>query len=150
MTTEILKADLSHLEFIINSQVTMAMETENFELSRKTVTAGVSALFEDSNKGRYFVAKINGELAGALLIVDEWSDWRCATVLWIHSVFVVKEHRKKGVYKSLYLHIKQMVENDNSFAGIRLYVDKTNKTATAVYRGLGMTDEHYNLFEWLK
>ena len=41
------------------------------------------------------------------------------------------------------------LKNEN-WKGLRLYVDKTNLTAKQVYRALEMTDEHYQLFEWLK
>ena len=85
-----------------------------------------------------------------LLIIREWSDWRAAFVLWIHSVYVIKEFRGQGVYKTLYKSIKDMVQKSDEFAGIRLYVDKTNLNATKVYEKLEMNDEHYNLFEWLK
>jgi len=33
---------------------------------------------------------------------------------------------------------------------VRLYVDKRNAAAQRVYERLGMTREHYDLFEWLK
>ena len=34
--------------------------------------------------------------------------------------------------------------------GLRLYVEKKNQPAQKVYRKLGMSDEHYHLFEWMK
>ena len=34
--------------------------------------------------------------------------------------------------------------------GLRLYVDKRNQAAARVYEKLGMTREHYDLFEWLE
>jgi ribosomal protein S18 acetylase RimI-like enzyme len=83
---------------------------------------------------------------GSLLIIPEWSDWRNGEVWWIHSLFVKSEHRGKGVYRSLYSYIKKTAV-ENQVRGIRLYVDKTNALAQTVYKQLGMTDEHYSLFE---
>ena len=59
--------------------------------------------------------------------------------------------RGKGVYKGLYLHLKEVAQNhkDVRVRGLRLYVDKTNQIAQKVYRALGMSDEHYDLFEWM-
>jgi hypothetical protein len=34
--------------------------------------------------------------------------------------------------------------------GLRLYVDKHNKSAQEVYEKLGMNKDHYELYEWLK
>ena len=42
------------------------------------------------------------------------------------------------------------VEQSPGLAGLRLYVDKTNRVAQQVYDALGMTAEHYDLYEWLE
>ena len=128
----------------------MALETENLILDSKTIKEGVTAVFSDPSKGYYFVAEENGKVIGSLLTTFEWSDWRNGTVLWIQSVYVLPEHRKKGVYRILYSHIKSMVEQDNNLKGIRLYAEKSNTTAQIVYKAMEMTDEHYLLYEWLK
>jgi GNAT superfamily N-acetyltransferase len=137
-------------EYIINSQIKMALETEGLELSLDTVTKGVSAVFDDLNKGRYLLCFEENIITGVLIIINEWSDWRNGNVLWIHSVFVEEEFRGKGVFKSMYEFLKTKVESDDSLAGLRLYVDKTNRNAISVYNKIGMSDEHYNMFEWLK
>jgi ribosomal protein S18 acetylase RimI-like enzyme len=80
----------------------------------------------------------------------EWSDWRNNTVVWVQSVYVLPEFRKKGVFNALYHTVKQMVMEDDSFAGIRLYVDRSNTNAQQVYQKSGMNGEHYQLFEWMK
>jgi ribosomal protein S18 acetylase RimI-like enzyme len=43
-----------------------------------------------------------------------------------------------------------MVDSDSTLRGLRLYVDKSNTKAIATYESLGMNQEHYHLFEWLK
>ena len=128
----------------------MPVETEDLHLNEELVRKGVTAVFDDPHKGRYVVAEVDGEAVGVLLIVNEWSDWRNANVFWIHSLYVVPKHRGKGVYKTMYEHIKNEVLNDDALGGIRLNVDKRNTEATKVYQALGMSDEHYNMFEWLK
>jgi ribosomal protein S18 acetylase RimI-like enzyme len=65
-------------------------------------------------------------------------------------VYVTPENRKNGVYKALYSHLKQMVNESNEYRGLRLYVDKTNLDAQKVYESLGMSGEHYHLYEWMK
>lgn len=149
-TIKVREAILEDAEFILESQVLMAQETEGLALDPALVNKGVRAVFEDPSKGRYLVAEESGERVATLFIVNEWSDWRNANVLWIHSVFVIASKRGKGIYKSMYHYVKRQVENDSSLAGIRLYVDKTNSKAIDVYKKLEMTDEHYRLFEWLK
>jgi ribosomal protein S18 acetylase RimI-like enzyme len=141
---------LFDIDTIADFQVRMALETENLKLDPPTVLKGVAAVMDDPSKGKYWLAEMGGEVVGCLLTVPEWSDWRNGTVLWIHSVFVIPKARKMGVYKSLYSHLKVMVQNSNDLRGLRLYVDKTNLNAQKVYESLGMSGEHYHLFEWLK
>ncbi|MBY0515622.1 MAG: GNAT family N-acetyltransferase [Bacteriovoracaceae bacterium] len=138
------------IQTIADLQVTMAWETEEFKLDPATVFKGVSAVIDDPSKGKYWVAEVEGKLAGCLLTVPEWSDWRNGTILWIHSVYVLKTHRGQGLYKALYQHVQKLVsDNPQTYKGIRLYVDKRNTSAQEVYTKLGMNGEHYQLFEWI-
>lgn len=135
---------------IASFQRQMALETESLELDKQTVDSGVAHVFQDRSKGTYYVAEKEGAVIASLLTTYEWSDWRNGTVLWIQSVFVLPEHRGTGAYKKMYQHIQHLVEQNSDLKGIRLYVDQTNINAQQVYQKLGMTAEHYQLFEWLK
>jgi len=141
---------LFDIQVIADYQIKMALETENMKLDPATVELGVSAIFDDPAKGKYWLAELNGNVIGCLLTIPEWSDWRNGTVLWIHSVYVHPDHRQNGVYRSLYGHLKKMVQDSKEFRGLRLYVDKTNMRAQKVYEALGMSGEHYHLYEWMK
>jgi ribosomal protein S18 acetylase RimI-like enzyme len=135
---------------IADYQLKMAFETEALKLDPETVNKGVSAVFDDPAKGKYWLAEVEGNVVGCLLTVPEWSDWRNGTVLWIHSVYVLPDFRGQGVYRKLYQHLKDMVEKSSELRGLRLYVDKSNTKAQKVYEVLGMSGEHYHLYEWLK
>jgi GNAT superfamily N-acetyltransferase len=128
----------------------MAKETENIQLDIESVKNGVQNVFDDQSKGTYYVAEQEGKVIASLLTTFEWSDWRNGTILWIQSVYVSPGFRKKGVYKKMYRHVRQLVENNTELKGIRLYVDQTNLPAREVYKKMGMNAEHYQLFEWLK
>ncbi len=147
---EIRAASPLDADAIVDFQLRMARETESLELDRDTVTRGVAAVFADPSKGSYWVAERDGRIAGCLLSTFEWSDWRDGTVLWIQSVYVPPEERGQGVYRALYEYLKRRVEADAGLKGIRLYVDRRNAAAQRVYERLGMSREHYDLFEWLK
>ena len=135
---------------LIQFQKNMAWETEKVTLDDATVQLGIQNLFADPAKGKYYVAEEHGTIIGCLMTTFEWSDWRNGNVLWIQSVYIDQSSRGKGVYKKLYEHIQQLVNQDAGLRGIRLYVDKTNKSAQHVYQKLGMNGEHYQVFEWMK
>ena len=144
------KAALTDAPSIVEFQVAMARETEDLELDRDVCTAGVVAVFAEPQHGQYFVAEAASQVIASLLITYEWSDWRNGVVWWIQSVYVSPEARGQGVYAGLYEHVKQLVQNEPGIRGIRLYVDKRNTRAQAVYTRLGMNGEHYQVFEWMK
>jgi ribosomal protein S18 acetylase RimI-like enzyme len=137
----------SDIPSIVSFNIAMARETEEKELDTRTVERGVKAIFENSERGFYLLAEDDGAAAGCLLITNEWSDWRNGYFWWIQSVFVKPDYRRQGVYTRLHRFVETMARKQPAVRGIRLYVDKTNSRAQAVYRSLGMTPARYDLFE---
>ena len=144
------QAIVSDSTSIVEFQLAMAWETEQLQLHEPTVIKGVAAVFADPAKGIYYVAETDGKVVGSLLTTFEWSDWRNGTVLWIQSVYVRPEYRKRSIFSKLYKHTQEKVNANHDLRGIRLYADKTNIAAHGVYEHLGMTAEHYQMFEWMK
>lgn len=147
---EIIRAAPKYLDTIIEFQKQMALETEGLVLDDQTVRSGIKYVLDYPQIGYYLLAKYNEEIIATLLVLFEWSDWRNGNVLWIHSVYVLPEYRGQGIFKAMYEHVKNKVEEREDFKGIRLYVEKQNEKAQKVYRAIGMSSEHYELFEWLK
>lgn len=127
--TTIRQATIADAQFIIHFQLLMAKETENLDLVPEIVTKGVQAVFQDLNKGIYFVAEFENRVVASLMITYEWSDWRNGNVWWIQSVYVLPEVRRMGIFRQMYSYLKNVVENDVNLRGLRLYVDKTNTKA---------------------
>jgi len=145
----ILPAHLHHVDAIISFQLQMALETENLKLDKDILSHGVNAVFQDASKGSYYIAEYENLPIASLLTTYEWSDWRNGQVLWIQSVFVRPDFRRKGIYKKMYNYLLDLTKKDKTFKGIRLYVDKSNSQAQGVYLKLGMGQDHYQLFEYL-
>ena len=143
------KAKETDSEAIISFQEAMAMETEGLRLDRTVLTPGVRRVFDDPSKGCYYVAEDEGSVIASLLITYEWSDWRNADVWWFQSVYVKKEYRRKGIFRLMYSYIRGEAEA-NGIAGLRLYVETNNIVAQKTYESMGMTGEHYRMYEWLK
>ena len=113
------------------------------------LSEGVRAALLDPAKGEYYIAEMDDESVGCLFTVREWSDWRNGEVVWIHSLYVTPDARRKGVFKQLYVYLKHMVESDPELKGLRLYVHRDNALAQSAYAALGMDGDHYRLFEWM-
>lgn len=128
-----------------NSQ--LAEETEARALAAAVIHAGVSALLEDSTKGRYWVAETEGKLVGQIMVTYEWSDWRNGMLWWIQSVYVHPDFRRRGIYKALYRHVEACAKSCEDVRGLRLYVENNNTRAQKTYAALGMLDPHYRVLE---
>jgi len=141
---------MNDLETIVDYNANLARETESIELNKERLRKGVNAILSDPNKGIYFVYEQDKQVLGQMMITKEWSDWRNGYFWWIQSVYVKHSHRKKGIFQSLYMHVKELVSNEDSICGLRLYVERENKIAQSTYEKLGMDETHYLLYEWEK
>jgi GNAT superfamily N-acetyltransferase len=135
------------VEALVSFNQAMALETEGKSLDPLILKSGVSRVFEDDRRGFYVVAESDDKIVGGLLVTYEWSDWRNAWFWWIQSVYVIPEHRGQGVYSMLYGHIKEAASSRGDVCGFRLYVEKENTGAQAVYEKLGMEKSYYFMFE---
>lgn len=139
-------ATLEDASLIAEFNAAMAWETEQLLLDPARALAGADALIREPARGRYYLACLDGHVAGQAMITFEWSDWRNADFWWIQSVYVQPAHRGQGVFRALY----QAMESDARAAracGLRLYVDDHNRAAQATYERLGMIDRSYRVFE---
>jgi L-amino acid N-acyltransferase YncA len=143
-------ATRADIPVIIKFQQQLSEETEQETLDLAKLTPGVTAVFDDPNKGQYYVAEAEDKVIGCLITGYEWSDWGNAKTMWLASLYVDKDWRGQGVFKKFYSYLKNIVESGAEYRGIRLYVNKTNHTAELAYQKAGMNGQHYNLYEWMK
>ena len=90
---------------------------------------------------------IGDAVAGQTMITTEWSDWRNGFFWWIQSVYVHPDFRRRGVFRSLYAHIRSLAHERSNVCGLRLYVHNTNTRAIDTYIKLGMALTEYRLCE---
>ena len=139
-------ARASDAQIIVDFNSAMAHETEGRDLDADTIRRGVTRALTDPAKGSYFVAEVGGSVVGSLLVTREWSDWRDGDLWWIQSVYVAPDHRRRGVFRRLYAHVRRAAAAAGA-AGLRLYVERDNAAAQATYARLGMDMTHYLVME---
>lgn len=146
-TIQIRQANANDALTLADFNIAMARETEERALDRTTITAGVQAIFDNSDRGFYVVADAGEQIAGSLMITKEWSDWRNGVFWWVQSVYVAPDFRRRGIYKMLYQHVKYLAQNTGGVCGFRLYVEKDNNRAQQTYESLGMQTTDYLMYE---
>lgn len=147
MNLDIRDAELSDQSVIAEFNLRLAEETEDHQLNPSIINSGVAAVLKDSSKGRYWIATIDRQAVGQMLVTYEWSDWRDGVFWWIGSVYVRAEHRRKGVFKSLYQHVETLAKEDQNACGLRLYFEENNSRAKQTYLSLGMKKPGYLVME---
>ena len=143
---EIAMGCASDIDAITQFQVDMAFESEGAKLDDGIVRRGVTAVMNDSNKGSYLVVQKGGEVVASLMITREWSDWNSEWYWWVQSVYVMPEHRGRGLFRSMYAKVKELAAQ-NGVSQVRLYVERTNLSARQVYERVGMQECHYLMYE---
>lgn len=141
------RGNLDDCMIVTEYNTAMALESEGKALEPKVIAEGVRRALEGTVGAIYYVAVSTAEnrVVGQLMITTEWSDWRCAPIWWIQSVYVTPGFRKRGIFKALYQHAKDEAKAAGS-CGLRLYADDGNINAHATYEKLGMTS-HYKVYE---
>jgi len=146
-TITIREATEADAAIISQYNINMAWETEGKKLNKKKITAGVKSLFNKPEYGFYMVAETEGEIVASLMITFEWSDWRDGLFWWIQSVYVISDHRRKGIYRAMYNAVLKLAINHPDVCGCRLYVENENINAQKTYEALGMSETHYTMYE---
>ncbi len=150
MAPEILvrEACASDISTLIEYNRALADETENISLDKDILRLGIEKALE-LKECHYFVAELDGKIVGQTMITSEWSDWRNGVMWWMQSVFVHPDHRKRGVFQSIFMHIESLAGKNPEVKALRLYVMQDNQAGRSAYQNLGMDDSGYVVYEKL-
>jgi GNAT superfamily N-acetyltransferase len=140
-------ATSADIDAIVGYNQRLARETEGKSLDDAVIGAGVRRGFNAPQLCRYFVAEVDGRVAGTTMLTYELTDWRDGVIWWLQSVFIEPEHRRHGVFRAIYRHIEALARAHPDARGLRLYVHRDNARAMKTYEALGMEKAGYELYE---
>jgi ribosomal protein S18 acetylase RimI-like enzyme len=139
------EAEQSDLEALISFTLHEATETEGVSPDLAAVKHGVQAGLDGSAPSSYWVAEdSDGSVVGSISVVTEWSNFRGGYYWWIQSLFIVPEHRGRGLVD----YLLEFVATTARAAGaldLRLYVLQSNQRAIAAYRRCGFDVAPYTI-----
>lgn len=147
MSVTVRDAESRDLEALVRNCIGVARESEGLEPDEATVRAAVGAALDDPQKARYLVAEADGAVVGNLYITYEWSDWTNGWYWWVQAVYVDPAWRGRGVYSRLYDAVHERARAAGDVRRVRLYVDRHNETGLRAYRGHGMKETDYLVFD---
>jgi ribosomal protein S18 acetylase RimI-like enzyme len=140
------EAHKGDLAILVKNNQALAEETEALKLDADVLRLGVEQAL-NREECHYFVAVIGEKVVGQTMITYEWSDWRNGIIWWIQSVYVHPDHRKQGIFRTLFKHIENLAMINPQVKALRLYVMHNNNAGQGTYQSLGMNDSGYIVFE---
>ncbi|GIX03553.1 MAG: hypothetical protein KatS3mg113_0559 [Planctomycetaceae bacterium] len=132
---------------IVQYNLALAWETEQKQLDQHVVAAGVLQVLLGLAEAEYWVAEVDGNVVGQMMLTREWSDWRRGWIYWIQSVYVAEGWRQQGVFSTLFHTVEDTLIKRADTVGCRLYVEQHNMRAQAIYRHLGFQQSGYIVME---
>lgn len=131
------------VETLVAFTLQEAREAENLELDASAVRRGVRMALDDPRLATYWVAEAATDgLVGSASVVKEWSNFRGGHYWWIQSLFIVREHRGRGLVEALLDHLASAAEAAGAL-DLRLYAHTSNARALRAYRRSKFADAPY-------
>ena len=104
-------ATLADLQFLVDGNAAMALETENLVLNKDTLRLGCAAMLNDRSKGFYLMADCEGITAGQLMVTYEHSDWRNGK----RSPYIMLFHNPLSVYNTIVMTLYPLIPMSGTF-----------------------------------
>ena len=140
------EAGIDDIPILTQNNLALAKETEGLQLDNDVLRQGIEQALT-RKECHYFVATIEGEVAGQTMITYEWSDWRNGIIWWMQSVYVLPDFRKQGVFRELFSHIEIRARGHKEVKALRLYVMQNNNAGKRTYQSMGMNNSGYIVYE---
>ena len=138
-------ANVSDLETIVALTMAEARDAEGADKDVGGVRRGVRMALEDPSLATYWLAERPGAgVVGSTSVVTEWSNFHGGYYWWVQSLYVVPEHRGRGLARQLL----EMLAREARAAGavdLRLYVHNSNRGALETYRRCGFEVAPYTI-----
>ena len=132
-------------KFLADNTADLSMETENKECNMELTTKFLTMALNRPNEIVYFIASFEDKDIASCGCTYEYNVVDNTMYLWFQSVFVDKDFRGKGVFRALFNHA-QDIAIQRGYKGARLYVERNNEVARAIYQKYGF--EFVDLAIW--
>lgn len=145
LNSHVRRAVFSDLEVLVAFTAAEYRDAERAAEAPESIRRGIEAALKDHTLGMYWVlVNDDSQVVGNVSVVKEWSDWYAGHYWWIQSMYLLPEHRGKGLMEKLLEAVKSAARDEEAL-DLRLYVHKLNARAIAAYRKSGFLDADYQI-----
>lgn len=136
-------ATVDDFETLVAFTLAEARDAERRILDLEGARRGVRGAFQSPPRAIYWVAVAEDErVVASTSIVTEWSNFRGGDYWWIQSLYVLPEHRGKGLVDVLLAHVSTQAVAGGAL-DLRLYGFDTNERALRAYQRCGFELSRY-------
>lgn len=136
------RAVAADVETIVSFTLQEAREAEQKAIDVDGVRRGVGSAVEDPRLATYWVVESDGRVVASTSMFREWSDFHGAYYAWVQSVFILPEHRGRGLVELLLDHVATEARALGAL-DLRLYAHRANERAIRAYRRCGFSEAPY-------
>jgi GNAT superfamily N-acetyltransferase len=141
------EANPADIDTLVRFTLHEAREAEGAETDAEAVRRGVQAGLERPPLATYWVAEsADGRVVANSSVVTEWSNFHGGYYWWIQSLFIVPEHRGRGLVDLLLEHMARAARAAGAL-DLRLYAHNSNERALQAYRRCGFKAAHYTIMK---
>jgi L-amino acid N-acyltransferase YncA len=130
------------LDALVAFTLSEALDAERRTLNPGDVRRGVAAAFATPPKAHYWVAESQDRLVASTSIVTEWSNFRGGDYWWVQSLYIVPEHRGRGLVDTILQHLVTEATRAGAL-DLRLYGYDSNARALRAYQRFGFRQAPY-------
>ncbi len=139
------KAQYKDLDKLTFFAVAEAHEAEGAEMDPSIVRRGVESGLSNPAIAMYWVVETDqGEVVASASVVKEWSDWNANYYWWIQSLYVIPDHRGRGL-PDILIEAVAFKAREQGAAELRLYVHEHNSRAIKAYCRCGFVNLPYKI-----
>ena len=139
------RAALEDLETIAAFTLAEARDAEGADKNADDVERGVRMALEDPSLATYWLAEtIDAGVVGSTSVVTEWSNFHGGKYWWVQSLYIVPEHRGRGLARRL---LETVAQEARAFGALdlRLYAHDSNRRALEAYLRCGFDVAPYTM-----
>ncbi len=134
------RASSADLDTLVAFTLQAARQAEGADKDIEAVGRGVRSGLEDPTLAAYWVAESIGcGVVASTSIVTEWSDFNGACYWWIQSLFIMPEHRGRGLVGLMLDHLADAAREAGALE-LKLYVNNANQRALKAYHRCGFKE----------
>jgi len=131
------RAKIEDVTFFAEFAAKLALETEGKVCDTAQMARVTSLEFQYPERTSFWIASYQGEDVGSMFLTTEYNIVKNRYYLWFQTVYIHSEFRGKKIFNEMFKCAESYAKS-LGYNGLKLFVERENKVARAVYQKKGL------------